>query len=61
VGQRVYLQSTPDGMDGETGYEIKELDTDVGFGSGVLTYTIQWGKAKWSGARAVARGQKGRR
>jgi hypothetical protein len=61
VGQRVYLQSTPDGMDGDTGYEIKEIDTDVGFGNGVLTYTIQWGRAKWSGARAVARGQRGRR
>ena len=61
VGQRIYLQSTPDNLDGSTGYELKELDTDVGFGNGVLTYTIQWGIAKRSGARAIARGQKGRR
>lgn len=61
VGQRVYLQSTPDGFDGTVGREIKEIDTDVGFGNGILTYTINWGRAKWSGARAVSRGQKGRR
>jgi hypothetical protein len=54
VGQTVYLTSTPDSLDGYAA-EIKEIDTDVGFGSGVLTYDIVWGKKRWSGARAVAR------
>ena len=41
--------------------EIKAIDTDVLFGSGVLRYEIQWGRKKWSGVRAAARDQRGRR
>jgi hypothetical protein len=57
VGQRVYLTSVPDGLDGYAA-EVKSIDTDVGFGSGVLTYDIQWGRPKYSGARAVARNKR---
>lgn len=57
VGQRVYVTSVPDGLDGYA-TEVQELETDVGMGAGVLTHTINWGKPKWSGARAVARGKK---
>lgn len=58
VGQTVYITSEPDGLDGSFGYEIKEIETDVGFGSGVLTYDIQFGHKRWSGARAVSRGNR---
>jgi hypothetical protein len=54
VGQRVFLTATADGLSAYEA-EIKSVDTDVLFGSGVLKYTIGWGRAKWSGARAIAR------
>ena len=57
VGQVVYLTVPADNLSGYAA-EIKQLDTDVLFGSGVLRYSIQWGRAKWSGVRAVARGKK---
>lgn len=57
VGQRVYLTATADGLSGYQA-EIKQIDTDVLFGSGTLRYGISWGRAKWSGARAIARGKK---
>ena len=60
VGQTVYLTSTPDGLDGYAA-EIKSIETDVLFGSGVLRYDIQWGRKKWSGVRAAARDQRGKR
>ena len=60
VGQTVYLTSDVDGLDGYAA-DIKEIEVDIGFGNGVLTYTIQWGRRRWSGARDVARGGKGKR
>lgn len=60
VGQTVYLTSTPDGLDGYAA-EIKSIETDVLFGSGVLRYDIQWGRKKWSGVRTTARDQRGKR
>jgi hypothetical protein len=60
VGQTVYLTSTPDSLDGYAA-EIKSIETDVLFGSGVLRYDIQWGRKKWSGVRTTARDQRGKR
>lgn len=57
VGQRLYITMPDDGLS-DYQAEVKAIDTDVLFGSGVLSYDIQWGRAKWSGARAVARGKK---
>lgn len=54
VGQRVYLTATDDGLSAYEA-EIKSIDTELLFGTGVLKYTIGWGRAKWSGARAIAR------
>jgi hypothetical protein len=60
VGQTVYLTRTADGLDGYAA-EIKSIETDVLFGSGVLRYDIQWGRKKWSGVRTTARDQRGKR
>lgn len=60
AGQTVYLTSEVDNMSGYEA-EIKEIEVDVGLGSGVLTYVIQWGRRRWSGARDVARAGKGKR
>ena len=64
VGQTVYitdsaLSTTQTPLSG-TGYEIKEVRTDVGFGNGVMTYDITCNTLLPSAARRLGRGQRSR-
>ena len=55
VGQLVPVTSTALGLSAYQ-MEIKQVDTDVGMGSGILSYDLQFNKKKWSGSRRIARG-----
>ena len=56
VGQALYLTDAEiSSLDGTVAYEIRQIDTDVNMGNGKLTYTIQFGRPVYSGARHIAR------
>ena len=59
VGQTVPITSGAIGITSFDG-EIKEIETEVGFGLGVLTHTIYFGRTRRSGARDQARRRRGR-
>ncbi len=64
AGQLVYITDAavfPNAPADGASFEIKQVDTDVLWGNGVLRYTVQYGKPIRSGARNIGRDQHKRR
>lgn len=54
-GQKVYVDDAQLNTDGDTGYPVVELETDLNMGDGTATYRVQYGQPSRSGTRRLAR------